>query len=96
MTDEVKLHEMIVDIENELYRTLPYHTDAFRIEQTVSRLLANGVTFQKHGHWEFRLVCKNGVAEQKAVCSLCGEPNKQYTPPYCPHCGAYMRGDKHG
>ena len=36
------------------------------------------------------LVECNGVAEIKSVCSLCGNPNKQYKPPYCPHCGAKM------
>lgn len=44
----------------------------------------------KHGKWIDELVECNGVAEIKSVCSLCGNPNKQYKPPYCPHCGAKM------
>ena len=36
------------------------------------------------------LVECNGVAEIKSVCSLCGNPNKQYKPHYCPDCGAKM------
>ena len=44
----------------------------------------------KHGKWIDKLVECNGVAEIKSVCSLCGNPNKQYKPPYCPHCGAKM------
>ena len=43
-----------------------------------------------HGEWIDKLVECNGVAEIKSVCSLCGNPNKQYKPPYCPHCGAKM------
>ena len=39
-----------------------------------------------HAEWEIKLV--SGKA--KAVCSRCGMPNKKYTPPYCPHCGAKM------
>lgn len=30
--------------------------------------------------------------KEKAVCARCGNPNKRYTPPYCPHCGAKMIG----
>lgn len=32
----------------------------------------------------------------KTWCSRCGASNKQYKPPYCPHCGARMDGGKHG
>jgi rubrerythrin len=40
----------------------------------------------KHGEWEDR--------DGKTWCSLCGQSNKQYKPPYCPHCGAKMDGGK--
>ena len=52
--------------------------------------IINGVMALRAGKWEMKQVEKNGIAEMKAVCSLCGVPNKQYTPPYCPHCGAKM------
>ena len=47
-----------------------------------------------HGRWEMR---PTGMAtdtgpEYKAYCTVCNEPNKQYQPPYCPHCGAKMEG----
>lgn len=45
----------------------------------------------KQGEWKWEYVVNYGVAEKKAVCSLCGEPNKRYMPPYCPHCGAEMK-----
>lgn len=47
-----------------------------------------------HGRWEMR---PTGMAtdtgpEYKAYCTVCNEPNKQYQPPFCPHCGAKMDG----
>lgn len=47
-----------------------------------------------HGRWEMR---PTGMAtdtgpEYKAYCTVCNEPNKQYQPPFCPHCGAMMDG----
>ena len=30
----------------------------------------------------------------KTWCSRCDASNKQYKPPYCPHCGAKMDGGK--
>ena len=38
----------------------------------------------KHGEWVDR--------DGKTWCSLCEASNKQYKPPYCPHCGAKMDG----
>ena len=62
-------------------------------ESLVDYLIENGVTVQKKGKWVWKDFPKaDGTVERKAVCSLCDVPNKQYTPPYCPHCGADMRG----
>lgn len=36
----------------------------------------------RHGEWIDR--------DGKTWCSLCQASNKQYKPPYCPHCGAKM------
>ena len=41
-----------------------------------------------HAHWIDR--------DEKTWCSRCDASNKQYKPPYCPHCGARMDGGKHG
>lgn len=46
-----------------------------------------------HAKWEMGRVYVNGCegsGEEKAFCSHCNQSNKQYTPPYCPHCGAKM------
>lgn len=50
-----------------------------------------------HGRWEMR---PTGIAtdtgpEYKAYCTVCNEPNKQYQPPFCPHCGAIMMEETH-
>ena len=42
-----------------------------------------------HAKWELRHA-ENGSGEIKAYCTNCGKPNKQYRPPYCPHCGSKM------
>ena len=39
-----------------------------------------------HGCWIDR--------NEKTWCSVCDASNKQYKPPYCPHCGAMMDGGK--
>ena len=47
-----------------------------------------------YGRWEMRptgMVTDTGP-EYKAYCTVCNEPNKQYQPPFCPHCGAKMDG----
>lgn len=41
-----------------------------------------------HSRWEIRII----EGKEKACCSHCDQPNKLYTPPYCPHCGAKMDG----
>lgn len=43
-----------------------------------------------HAKWEMRPSGENGSGEVKAFCSHCGKPNKQYKPPFCPHCSARM------
>ena len=51
-----------------------------------------------HGRWEMRptgMVTDTGP-EYKAYCTVCNEPNKQYQPPFCPHCGAKMDGGDSG
>lgn len=62
--------------------------------QYIEALPAADATQVVHGRWEMR---PTGMAtdtgpEYKAYCTICNEPNKQYRPPFCPHCGAKMDG----
>lgn len=66
-------------------------TDAKR---EIAEMPAADVAPVVHGRWEMR---PTGMAndtgpEYKAYCTACNEPNKQYHPPFCPHCGAKMDG----
>ena len=45
----------------------------------------------KHGKWMWkRFFITKHCTIPKVVCSVCNITNKQYTSPYCPHCGAKM------
>jgi hypothetical protein len=57
-----------------------------RAIETVHNQPTAEVAEVRHGKWIDR--------DGKTWCSLCGESNKQYKPPYCPHCGTRMDGDE--
>lgn len=64
------------------------------VHTIIAGLAAADVAPVVHGRWETR---PTGMAtdtgpEYKAHCTVCNEPNKQYQPPFCPHCGAKMDG----
>lgn len=64
------------------------------LKAAVIRISAADVVPVVYGRWEMR---PTGMAtdtgpEYKAYCTVCNEPNKQYQPPFCPHCGAKMDG----
>ena len=62
--------------------------------QYIEALPAADVAPVVHGRWEMRptgMVTDTGP-EYKAYCTVCNKPNKQYQPPFCPHCGAKMDG----
>lgn len=58
----------------------------------VNEIPAADVAPVVHAHWEMKPVdtTPGTYHLKKAFCSNCGKPNKQYRPPYCPHCGAKM------
>ena len=63
-------------------------------DRIIDSLPAADVAPVVHGRWEMRptgMETDTGP-EYKAYCTVCNEPNKQYQPPYCPHCGAKMDG----
>lgn len=69
-------------------------SDGAMAMEIVASIAAADVAPVVHGRWEMR---PTGMAtdtgpEYKAYCTVCNEPNKQYQPPFCPHCGAKMDG----
>ena len=59
-------------------------------EKTNRQILENYVPVV-HAKW-IKHYIKIGNFDWKYKCSMCGKFNKQYSPPYCPHCGAKMDG----
>lgn len=55
-------------------------------DAAVRNVLAADAVKVVHARWEIRII----EGKEKACCSHCDQPNKLYTPPYCPHCGARM------
>ena len=79
------------DLFSENSQESPYLLAA-KVLREVSDAPAADVAPVMHGRWEMR---PTGMAtdtgpEYKAYCTVCNKPNKQYQPPYCPHCGAKM------
>ena len=73
----------------EVTNSLATMTDAKR---EIAEMPAADVAPVVHGRWEMRptgMETDTGP-EYKAYCTVCNKPNKQYQPPYCPHCGAMM------
>lgn len=62
------------------------------VEKTNRQILENYVPVV-HAEW-IKHYIKIGNFDWKFKCSMCGKFNKQYSPPYCPHCGAKMDGGK--
>ena len=83
------------DVFSENLQEIPY-LQAAKVLREVSDAPAADVAPVVHGRWEMR---PTGMAtdtgpEYKAYCTVCNEPNKQYQPPFCPHCGAKMDGER--
>ena len=62
---------------------------------TVNNVPAADVAPVVHARWEMKPEDTTpGIYHvKKAFCTNCGKPNKQYRPPFCPHCGAKMDGE---
>ena len=61
-------------------------SDPCAYRQIAEQLVDAGYAPVVHGEWIDR--------DGKTWCSVCHASNKQYKPPYCPHCGAKMDGGK--
>ena len=50
---------------------------------------------ERHGQWKFNIDDKGWSWNEPYVCDQCGKWNDKETP-YCPNCGADMRGEQDG
>lgn len=82
-TEEHRMFEMYKDLleifDEEYEKRLIISADF-----TAVRLAEKGYHKQSEAEWVDR--------QEKTWCSLCGASNKRYKPPFCPHCGAKMKG----
>lgn len=70
-----------------------------RLPVWIDELQTYDVTEVRHGEWVFKFYCGNMSGYDYGMdCSVCGKPMyRQFAekmPPYCPNCGASMRGEE--
>ena len=98
-----KLIELIVDVENDLFRQRNNYSDSERIEKTADYLISHGVTLAtdnnvggkeaepvKHGRWLVLGQRTYGSGRNYThYCSICGQHGfDDYE--FCPNCGCKM------
>jgi hypothetical protein len=83
-----RIVKFIEDGLNDPDKTKAFGHDAVEILAEIHLAPAADVAPVVHARWIDR--------DGKTWCSRCDASNKQYKPPYCPHCGARMDGGKHG
>lgn len=66
------------------------YIDADDLKAVIESIPTADVQEIKHGKWDDTL---DGITP---YCTICGMSHRGFerTPPYCPHCGARMDGDK--
>lgn len=91
----ISLQAAIDAIQNEWYECINYDGSGIEIADDTIRVIENlpSVIAWKHGEWVIRdgmLFC---TACNKRQFGYIAFDNVDWRPPYCPNCGAYMRGD---
>ena len=90
--DVISRRAVHVAINSQIFDT-EYPSELDELERLINEIPALDVAPVVHAKW-IKHYIKIGNFDWKYKCSLCGKFNKQYSPPYCPHCGARMDGGK--
>lgn len=103
MAEYIKRENVLAEIDEFVKQNIAhgFPVDVFDIEmmkKMVEKLPAADVAPVVHARWEMKPEDTTpGIYHvKKAFCTNCGKSNKQYRPPYCPHCGAKMDIDEEG
>ena len=67
--------------------------------EDVEKIQAADVVEVRHGEWEEIIDTKSTIHRYQHPCGVCGQSyfdNNKFNHPYCPNCGADMRGGNHG
>lgn len=96
MTDRETLIKLLCDKYDHFCDQCGVNKDMRYADNLADYLLANGVTVRSHGTWIEKPSGKYGAWQ--SWCSVCGkhsgiggiESNRHK--PYCPNCGARMKG----
>ena len=93
----------LIDILYEGFYISPGNDIKGTAQKAADYLIANGVTVQRHGRWEYHdTVCTGDGLEAVYACSECHscideEAFEQlHSTDYCPSCGAKMDGEADG
>lgn len=87
--NQEELKQRLIDVLQEYSRKPAAGLDGVYewADDIADHLIANGVTIRERGEWE-----KKTIFPIHYDCSVCGL-SVDYKKPFCPHCGADMRGD---
>jgi hypothetical protein len=80
---------MLARVDEEFFKTDPSGEEQLgflKCRRIIRELPAADVAPVVHARWIDR--------DGKTWCSRCDASNKQYKPPYCPHCGAKMDSER--
>ena len=86
--DYIKRKEALSAIKQMSEEHYPYKT-IFRAIRILHHVPTADVRENVKGKW----LKKKGSLWTLATCSVCGELSVEGDKPFCPNCGAYMRGE---
>lgn len=96
MSDLIDRQAAIATAISGRIRTLPTTEDGenwIRVNEVRDSLLSLPTAQPKRGKWIDETFKQWGLVHHPFKCNLCGE-HAEFASPYCPNCGADMRGEE--